>query len=595
MKKLFVLFKANKGYLLYLLKKQKLYIILQIVVILLNIPYTLLNLYAPKEFLDNIVYDGSLKSAMLWIIALIGVQLFVNLSNSLIGKYNEHVKSKAKLKMKIDTYKRYNDIYLSYFEDKEKMDNAKRAFEYTDRGCNAFFDFLIKIFGIVVSLITVSYISLTFDWWLWLLLLLVFAINLIMGSKGKKISYNFNKAQSARNRIIGYYPKVFDNKTTLAETKIYGSENFFLQKYKDSWIKNLIIRIPHNIKMTFFYFVQDLPETLLNLVCYFAIGIKLYNNEATIGDYTLFFAMISQINGILFNIQWSFTNVYDHALTAQNYIDFMEDVSECIHTEKERDNLLPVSGIEMLELRNLTFRYNNQVGVALDNISLSIRRGEKISIVGLNGAGKTTLIKMLLLLYKPSCGGVFINGHPASEVDNKEFWSHTGVVFQNYGTYSVSVADNITFGKEYTCGKLEEIITSVGMKERIEKLHSKLDTMISQSLYSDGIDFSGGEKQRLAIARALVRNADIYIFDEPSSALDAKAEDELYNIINQIPEEKTVIFISHRLASVSSTNRIIVISDGRIIGDGSHKELLTSCPEYKDMYETQAKRYGGSV
>lgn len=303
--------------------------------------------------------------------------------------------------------------------------------------------------------------------------------------------------------------------------------------------------------------------------------------------------MIAQINSILSNIQWSFSSVYEYALTAQNYLDFMDDTSDCMHSEKEKQRLVQVSGIETLEIKNLTFRYNNQMRAALDNISLSIHRGEKISLVGLNGAGKTTLIKLILLLYKPSVGEIYINGAPASTVDNDEFWKHTGVVFQNYGTYSISIADNIIFGKEDERKKIDGLLAKVGMKDKIDKLPRQLDTMISQSLYPEGIDFSGGEKQRLAIARALARDADLYVFDEPSSALDPKAEDELYNIINQIPEDRTVIFISHRLSSVSSTNRIIVIDDGRIIGDGSHNELLSSCPKYREMYETQAKRYGG--
>ena len=133
------------------------------------------------------------------------------------------------------------------------------------------------------------------------------------------------------------------------------------------------------------------------------------------------------------------------------------------------------------------------------------------------------------------------------------------------------------------------------MKEKVDALPNGANTLISQALHPDGIDFSGGEKQRLAIARAFSRNADLYIFDEPSSALDAKAEDALFNIINQIPEDKTVIFISHRLSSVSTTNRIIVLKDGVIIGDGEHNTLMKTCPEYNDMYATQAKRYGSTI
>lgn len=591
MKKLKTLFKANKTYFSYILKHQKLFVFLQIFVILLGVPNTLVFLYAPKEFLNSIIYDRSVPAAMRWIIAMTVTGFVIYLISVLVGKYNEHVRSKAKLALKLETYKRYNILYLSCFEDSKKMDNAKRAFEYTDRGCNEVFLFLIRISTILVSLITVTFISFQFDWWLWLLIIVVFVAKILVNSKSKKNNYDFNRAQTARSRIIGYFPKIFDNKATLAETKTYCSEEYFLEKYKNSWIENLMIRIPHNIRMTLYDFLEYLPENILDVVAYLSIGLALYNGNATIGDYTLFFAMIRQITSTLDNVKWSLSSVYEYSLTAQNYIDFMEDDSDCMHKADAKE-LIPINKIDTVELRGLSFKYNNQVRSALDDISLTIRRGEKISIVGLNGAGKTTLIKLILLLYKPTEGDVLINGIPSNEVDSNAFWARTGVVFQNYGTYSVSIADNLIFGDESARSKVDEALEKVGMKERIDALPNGTDTMISQALYPDGIDFSGGERQRIAIARAFVRDADLYIFDEPSSALDAKAEDELYNIINQIPEDRTVIFISHRLSSVSTTNRIIVMSDGKIVADGAHEDLMKYCPEYKDMYNTQARRYG---
>jgi len=372
MKKLKTLFKANKIYLSYIAKNQKLYLTLQIIIILLNIPLTLLNMYAPKNFLNSVVYENSLKTAMYWIGAMFGGGLLFYLLRTLIGYYNEHVRSKAKLAMKIATYKRYNELYLSYFEDNKKMDNANRAFEYTDNGCNEFFLFLVRMGFTLGSLATASFISLQFDWWLWIMLVAVFVIKILINAKSKKIKHLFNREQAARSRIIRYFPRVFDSKGSLAEVKIYNADEYFLEKFKSAWIRNLIVRIPHNIKMAFIYFIEEGAETVLQIVCYLVIGIKLYQGNATIGDYTLFFAMINQITWQLDNLQWNLSNVYEYALTAQNYIDFMEDTGDCMHPAKSESELTSVSGIENIEIKDLTFKYHNQVRPALDGISLSI-------------------------------------------------------------------------------------------------------------------------------------------------------------------------------------------------------------------------------
>ena len=343
------------------------------------------------------------------------------------------------------------------------------------------------------------------------------------------------------------------------------------------------------MKNRLFWILEDIPDYLLNFACYLFIAIALANKSATVGDYTLFFTMISQINGTLSNIKDNIDSLYDQSLEAKNYLEF----SECKTDKMLTDGTERIDGpIGDIEMRDVSFSYNNQTVPALNHVNVRINKGDKISIVGLNGAGKSTFVKIIMDLYKADSGEVLVGGKNILNIDAESYWEKIGVVFQYHYVFSLTVAENVLFGESTDEEKVWKALDIAGLKEKVEKYPEKLDTPLTPSLFPNGVDLSGGEKQKVAIARALAKDYDMYIFDEPSSALDAKAEEELYSIINSIPDDKTVIFISHRLSSVSATNRIIVMKDGNILADDSHENLMRSCPEYRDMYETQARRYG---
>ena len=188
-----------------------------------------------------------------------------------------------------------------------------------------------------------------------------------------------------------------------------------------------------------------------------------------------------------------------------------------------------------------------------------------------------------------------INNIQHHQIKIKSYWKKIGVVFQNHNVYSVTIAENILFNENPDSEKVISVLEMVNLKDKVIGFENGINTLVSPSLHKGGVDFSGGERQKIAIARAFAKNCDLYIFDEPSSALDARSEDELFNIIKSLPEDKTVIFISHRLSSVSASDRIIVMKNGCIIGDGSHDSLMRDCKEYFDMYSVQAKRYGATI
>lgn len=239
---------------------------------------------------------------------------------------------------------------------------------------------------------------------------------------------------------------------------------------------------------------------------------------------------------------------------------------------------------------HVSFRYPGSEQWILKDVSLTIHRGEKVALVGKNGAGKSTLIKLLVGLYEVDEGAVYIGGKDIRTMEESELANAFATVFQDYRLFAGSVVENITVGAEtIDTGRVDHVLEAVGLKKRIEEVGLKRP--VSRKLAKDGVLFSGGEGQRLAIARALYKAASCYIMDEPSAALDPLAEKEINEMMMEISQESTLLVISHRLSTCSMLNRIIVLEDGRIIEEGTHRQLIAGNGTYARMWEAQAEHY----
>ena len=229
----------------------------------------------------------------------------------------------------------------------------------------------------------------------------------------------------------------------------------------------------------------------------------------------------------------------------------------------------------------------------MENINLFIRPGEKLAIVGLNGAGKTTLIKNLCGLYNPSAGSITINGREIKDYNIYDFYSLFSVVFQDFHFLPVSIANTVSSktNSDTDRTKVMECIRLAGLEDKINSLESGIDSMMNKQINENGVDLSGGEKQKLLLARAIYKNAPILILDEPTSALDPIAESELYERYNELTKNKTSIYISHRLASTRFCDRILYMEDGTIFESGSHDELIRQNGKYAYLYNIQSHYY----
>jgi ABC-type multidrug transport system fused ATPase/permease subunit len=247
-----------------------------------------------------------------------------------------------------------------------------------------------------------------------------------------------------------------------------------------------------------------------------------------------------------------------------------------------------------IEFRNVSFRYPGTSKDVIKNVNLTIEPGETVVLVGLNGAGKTTLIKLLTRLYDPTEGVIYLDGRDIREYDTKELYSMFGIIFQDFGKYAVTVDENIRFGdihKEADRDAVREAAIQSAADEYISNLPNGYDTPLMRIFEKNGIELSGGQWQKLAIARAFYAESDVVILDEPTASLDPLAEQEIFNQFDRLRKSKTTIFVSHRLSSATIADKIVVLEYGRVVECGNHSDLMELNGKYHELFSVQADRY----
>lgn len=315
------------------------------------------------------------------------------------------------------------------------------------------------------------------------------------------------------------------------------------------------------------------------------------NGHISVGDFVLYFGVVNDFSSWLSEI-FAEASVLNELSTKikrfQEYLDFPEYYrrEDGVHLKQEK---MP----KEIELKNVSFRYEKNQPYVLKNFSLVIRPGEHLAVVGLNGAGKTTLIKLICGLIDPTDGQVLYNGKPVAEYNRVELYQMYSAVFQQFSIMPVTIEEIVAEAPavQVDSERVKKCLELAGMWERIQKLPDKLQSQYGRTIYDEGIEFSGGETQKLLLARSIYKSAPILLLDEPTAALDPIAESALYQKYNQISEGKTAVFISHRLASANFCNRIILIENGAICEEGTHRELLARKGKYYNLFELQAKYY----
>jgi ABC-type multidrug transport system fused ATPase/permease subunit len=332
---------------------------------------------------------------------------------------------------------------------------------------------------------------------------------------------------------------------------------------------------------------------LVNTALFLFVGYQVWLGNLKLEDYSFYSGSLTSIIGCVGSIVASTATIYQGTLFIDNMILFMNEEKTIKPSLPEPAPVERHCG-HTIVFDNVSFAYPGSDRKVLKNINLTLNPGDTAVLVGLNGAGKTTLLKILTRLYDPTEGTVYLDGRNIKEYDPKELYKIFGIIFQDFGKYAVSVSENIAFGdieNPIDHDRIKESAEQSNCTDFIEKLPLGFDTPLMRYFEQSGIELSIGQWQKLSVARAFYSDSDILILDEPTASLDPMAEQEIFSQFDKLAKDKTTIFVSHRLSSATTANKIIVLKYGEIIETGTHKDLMEKKGEYYTLFSTQARRY----
>jgi ABC-type multidrug transport system fused ATPase/permease subunit len=391
---------------------------------------------------------------------------------------------------------------------------------------------------------------------------------------------------------LKYYQDEANKLSNAKDIRIYKLEKWF---YKG--IQLLTKKFSTTMmKQKFRYSLANLSDSLFsilrNLLAYTILVGMVLNGTIDVAEFTFMIGIVIGFAVWLNQLSDSYGRVKEASLRIDDFREYI-DMDEGINLDEGADMDGLLNGALSLEFRDVSFTYPGAEKPTISNLNLSIEAGEKIALVGVNGAGKTTLVKLLTGLYNPTQGEILVNGTPIHSFNRYQYYRLFGVIFQDINPLPFTIAQNVS-------GKVEEetdldlvhaVLDKAGLAKKVASLDQKEQTNLTQVVDDKGIELSGGELQKLMLARALYKDAPILVLDEPTAALDPLAEQELYIKYNTLTKDKTSVFISHRLASTQFCNRILYLEDGKILESGSHNELMQAKGKYAHMFDIQSQYY----
>ncbi len=540
--------------------------------------------------IDALTSGKSKKEVFTVIIIYLSANLAVTLINQVLILLENNAMRKASNVLQYGYMRDCIDIDYHYVQDRKVL-NLKRksmmahpAFSLNHVGSSL--NYLVQLIGLISIFSLLSPIFIV-------IVLLISSILIWLTTYTQKCDYDFKNERVEDDRKLKYLYDVMTKYKFAKEIRINNAGEFIDKKYDSAFsaqIKKLkkLLRKKLGVNL-----LSVLLSCIQAAVMYLYFTYQVVSGNIGIAEYSVMLASTTLFNSALLSLFKSLGMVNNALKAAEVYREYEETLKN--NCSIKDSNSLPKVNIDMrrasLKFENVSFCYPGSASDTLKNINLEIKPEKKLGIVGLNGSGKTTLIKLILRLYKPTEGKIMLGGIDIWEIPYSQYSKYLGVVLQDFALFAYSVRENLVFDGEYNEKKLYDSIEKSGLREKTASLPNGIDTSIYRDLDDKGIEFSGGEGQKLAMARAIYRDAAILILDEPSSALDAIAEYELFSRLGETAKGKTTIFISHRLSSTLFCDSIAVIDKGSVIEQGSHTELIEKNGFYAELYHSQSKYY----
>ena len=485
-------------------------------------------------------------------------------------------------------------LELKDYESPEFYDKYARALDNcVDQAMNIAIKTGVYI-GNVISTIMSVFIAVTVDPAFLVFLIVPMIVSLYFGKKNAKTNFEREKAVTRDKRTAEYVKRVYYEKKYAAEVRLYDVNDLMLQKQEEAVDRMEKVSLGYRMKTAFYSFIMKGSYSIFaGIVAYFYVVFRVkYGNVADVSSYV---AMITAMSFSTYQLKAAVENriyIFNESKLFENLEEFLEQ------DRKPKEEKIVLNEIESVELKNVTFTYPGANTPTINGVSFKWSKGEKIAIVGYNGAGKTTLIKLLMGLYPVTEGQILVNGIDISEIDLDVYRDRFGTVFQDLQVFAMTLSENVLMRRpegEEDYAKVRKALEDAQFDCGHRGLTKGLDTVISREFDEEGFVPSGGQAQKIAIARVFAAQPDMVILDEPSSALDPLAEYNMYRNMMKLSEGKGVIFISHRLSSARMADEIYLVKDGKIVEQGTHEQMMALNGYYHEMFMLQAENYQDSL
>lgn len=529
---------------------------------------------------------------LLFLVCIYILQIVINL----IKQYTEEIyQTKLSYSINIMLMDKSFKLALEDFENDKIYDKLQRAQGEANHRPYQIFQQILSIIGSAITFVSTAMILLFWKWWIVPCLLVIPLLSSLsfMNLGKKEFAIEWNRAPLWRK--LWYLSYLLTKDITIKEIKLNNLGTHLISKYRDIYFDFLkvdkFIAKKRFIISSTFQLINQIVMAALTLM----ILLAAYTQQILIGTMVSYIQALSSTQNASTSLLQQVFSMYENNLYIEQLFSYF-DVEEKDNIDNE-EKKIKLEYISTIEFKNVSFKYPTSNEYALKNLSFSLSRNDIVAIVGKNGSGKSTLVKLLTRLYKDYSGEILINGNSIESYSVKSIRNQIGTVFQDFVKFELSVRDNIAFGNleniknDYS---LYDAAKKSGIYDLVHNLPNKLDTQLGK-WFEEGYQLSGGEWQKIAISRALIKDSSVYILDEPSSALDPQAEKEMFDKFHDATKEKIGIYISHRFTTVKHATKIFVLEKGELVEAGTHIELMKHNGLYKDLYSVQASAYTNEV
>ena len=550
--------------------------------------------------------DVTFGKVAAYLLLIFGTQAAITL---FFAWYNQYYKLKTEKELQIALHAELFDhalkMDLACYDDPNFYNDYVWAMDESKKRALTVMGDTAQMLTYLIHISTLITLMMQVDLAVGLILLVGCLVNTVLWKLSDRIHFKKNERTKPHDRKNSYINRVYHLSDYAKELRIGNAGEKLQADYSESISYIIKENVSLGKKMYGLNTVMDLIDGVTRFGPVVILLFMLFAGTAELGAFVASINVIWQLQWSMYDLAQKTIRMPDNAQYIAKYLKFLE------YKPKIVSGSLPAAPLESIELRNVTFTYQpileetetkKETGEeekkeepkrSLEGVNLTIKKGEKVAIVGYNGAGKTTLTKLLMRLYDPTEGEILYNGRNLKEYDIPSLRSRIGTVFQDYKIFAATIAENVLSD---TCTEADrEIVTDALTKatfnDKLTSLEKGLDTHLTKEFFNEGVNLSGGESQKVAIARIFSRPYDLIIMDEPSSALDPAAEYELNHTILEYAKDKTVVFISHRLSTTRIADRILMFADGKLIESGSHDELMAQNGKYAEMFLLQAEKY----